>query len=35
MTQKILKIEDLTLSYANQKVLKDVNLELSLSLIHI
>ena len=29
MTQKILKIEDLTLSYANQKVLKDVNLELS------
>ena len=29
MTQKILKIEDLTLSYANQKVLEDVNLELS------
>ena len=29
MTQKILKIEDLALSYANQKVLKDVNLELS------
>ena len=29
MTKNILKIEDLTLSYANQKVLKDVNLELS------
>ena len=29
MTQNILKIEDLSLSYANQEVLKDVNLELS------
>ena len=29
MTQNILKIEDLSLSYANQEVLKDVNLKLS------
>jgi len=29
MTKNILKIEDLSLSYANQEVLKDVNLELS------
>ena len=29
MTQNILKIEDLSFSYANQEVLKDVNLELS------
>ena len=29
MTQNILKIEDLSLSYANQEVLKNLNLELS------